>query len=144
MTEPAGPSDPRSKTILIVDDDETVSAYFEMLLSREGFKLAVANSGKAALEKLKSKAYGKIDLVFLDLMMPAPGGYEVLKELQSPDYQRVSIFVVTARTLDPGTVNMLKLESNVLEFCAKPIYSTELLEKVHRHLGTVPKTNQAG
>ena len=128
-----------SRTILVVDDDETVSTFFEMLLTREGFKTVVVNSGQSALDKLKAKLFRKIDLVILDLMMPAPGGYEVLKELQQPDYQNVPIFIITARTLDSDTVGVLRMESNVLEFWKKPIDAAELLKKIHQHLGTVPK-----
>ena len=138
------PTDPQSKTILMVEDDETVTTFFEVLLSREGFKPVVANSGESALDKLKAKIYRKIDLVLLDLMMPAPGGYEVLKDLQAPGYQNVPIFIVTARTLDSGTVGMLKLESNVLEFYKKPIDPKDLVQKVHQHLGTVPKEKGPG
>ena len=130
---------PESKTILIVDDDETITTFFEMLLSREGFKVIPVNSGKSALEKLKAKIYRKVDLVLLDLMMPAPGGYEVLKELQKPDFQKVPIFIVTARALDQGTVGMLRLESNVVEFFNKPIDPTDFKKKLHQHLGTLPK-----
>lgn len=135
-------TDPESKTILVVDDDETVCGFFEMFLSREGFKVAVVMSGKAALDKLKARIYQKIDLVILDLMMPAPGGYEVLKELQQSDYQDVPIFIVTARALDDGAVSMLRLESNVREFWRKPVDSQRFKQKIHETLGTTPKTTK--
>ena len=134
-------NDPSSKTIMIVDDDKSICTFLEVLLMREGFRTIVCEGGSSALQKLKSKAYRKIDLVLLDLMMPAPGGYEVLKELQQPDYQNVPIFIVTARNLDPGAIVMFKLESNVKEFFNKPIQTPEFKKKIHEHLGTVPKDN---
>jgi len=134
---------PQSKSILVVDDDETICAYFEVLLSKEGFNVFTLMSGKTALDRLKARAFRKIDLVILDLMMPAPGGYEVLKELQNPDYQDVPIFIVTARALDPGSVSMLRLESNVKEFWKKPIDPAEFRKKLHDTLGTVPPSTPA-
>ena len=131
--------DPGLKTILVVDDDETVATFFEMLLIKEGFQVAVSQSGQAALTRLK-KGGRAFDLIVLDLMMPAPGGYEVLKELQRLDYQKVPIFIITARTLDSGTIAMLKLESNVKEFWKKPIDPADFKKKVHEYLDTTPKS----
>ena len=133
-------TDPSSKTILIVDDDESICAFFEVMLMREGFRVIVCLGGSSALDQLKGKAYRKIDLVLLDLMMPAPGGYEVLKELQQPDYQNVPIFVVTAREFDQANIAMLRLESNVKEFFKKPIDQKEFTKKIHQHLETVPQS----
>ncbi len=132
-------TDPAGTTILVVDDDETICAFFEALLMREGFRVVTADNGKSALEKLKDKASRKIDLVLLDFMMPAMGGYEVMKELQQADYQNVPVFIVTARELDPNSLAMLRLESNVREFFRKPVDQAELRKRVHDALGTLPQ-----
>ena len=71
------------KTVLIVDDDDTVASFFHTLLKEEGFATIVVHSGQEAINKLKINTPQKIDLVVLDLMMPAPGGYEVLKKCRT-------------------------------------------------------------
>ena len=80
MTELASP---KTKTILIADDDETIQDFFEMALGREGFQVLSVDSGKAALDYLKGNANRKVDLLILDLMMPGTGGYDVLKVRQA-------------------------------------------------------------
>jgi len=120
---------PESKIIAIVDDDPNICAFFNALLTKEGFKVAVFKNGDDLLNKLSLKSYS-LDLVILDLMMPGSGGYDVLKKLQETEYSEVGIFVVTARQLDKDTINMIRFESNVLP--------KEFASKVHEILGTDP------
>ena len=131
-------TDPSSKTILTVDDDDTVQELMRMLLTREGFRVQTATSGAAALERLKTSGR-QIDLVVLDMMMPNEGGYETIKKMQQPEYQQVPVIVVTAREMDSGTVNMIKLESNVKGYEKKPVVPKIFAEKIHGILGTTPK-----
>ena len=121
---------PASKTILVVDDEETVRSFFEILLSKKGFNVISVPSGTAALSRLRGKTFRRIDLVILDLMMPGPGGYEVIKELQKPEYQNVPILIATGRTMDKNTVAMIKLESNVHGYWQKPIDTDAFINKV--------------
>ena len=139
--KPGQPHQPafRKKMILIVDDDETVASFFNMLLKEDGYHTMVVHSGQDALTKLKAKAPQKIDLLILDLMMPAPGGYEILKRLQDGDHQEVPVFVVTARDLDPGTVAQFKLESNLKGVWKKPIDQDEFKKQVQEVTGAAQR-----
>lgn len=130
---------PETKTILVVDDDNNIREFFEMLLNKEGFETVTSHSGTDALNLLRSDSYNQFDLVILDLMMPGRGGYDVLKELQSGQYQNVPIYIVTARVMDPGAVQLIKEESNVQGFWSKPIDSKDFKRKIHILLGTQPK-----
>jgi DNA-binding response OmpR family regulator len=126
---------PNKKTILVVDDDDTICSFFETVLLREGFNVFTVQSGEKALTLLKGDLCDKIDLVILDLMMPGRGGYDILRELQSPDYQNVPIIVATARTLDKETVDSIKMESNVQGFFSKPLNMIELKKTIRKSLG---------
>ena len=132
--------DPRSMTVLIVDDEETILEFFSILLRREGFNVVTAANGKIALSKLKGY---QISLVILDLMMPGPSGYEVLKEMQA-DYRHVPILICTSRALDPGTVDMLRQESNVHGFWTKPIDQDRFRKEIHALLETERTPNPWG
>jgi CheY-like chemotaxis protein len=126
------------KTILAVDDDETARELLNVMLAREGFKVITASSGTEALEHLKLNSARKIDLVLLDMMMPGESGYETIKIMQQPDYQQAPVIVVTARELDPGTVSMIKFESNVKGYERKPVIPKNFIEQIHHLLGTMP------
>lgn len=129
-------ADPRTKTILVVDDEKSVCDLFELILKKEGFNVAVANDGEAALERLRSNSAGKIDLVILDLMMPGTGGYEVLRELQHPPYQNVPVLVATSRDLDDLARDMIRVESNVCGIWEKPFDRNKFRRNLHLLLGT--------
>ena len=127
---------PQSKLILVIDDDPSTLAYFQTLLSKEGFNVVTSNNSKNVMDKLKSQPVKKIDLIVLDMMMPAPGGYEVVKDLQSTEYANVPVFIVTSRQMDAGAKAFLKLESNVSEFWNKPVQAYEFVLAIHEQLGT--------
>jgi CheY-like chemotaxis protein len=131
-------ADPGTKTILVADDEKSICALFEAILKREGFKVAIANDGQTALDRLRSKAPQKIDLVILDLMMPGPGGYEVLRELQHPNYQGVPVLVATSRDLDELAEDMIRVESNVCGIWHKPFDRNKFRRNLHLLLGTEP------
>jgi len=74
----------RPVRILMAEDDPTVVAYVRKALPEERFVLEVANNGEECLHILRVQPSG-FDLLLLDLMMPVVSGYDVLRELSSPD-----------------------------------------------------------
>ena len=134
-------TEPKSKRILVIDDDKSICFFFRNLLALDGFQVAACLSGLQAMDKLKSGPLP--DLIVLDLMMPKYGGYEVLKELQQDLYQAIPVVIVTARTLDRETVAMMMSESNVSDFFAKPVDSKKFKSRIHEILGTTPPAQPA-
>lgn len=65
--------------ILIVDDDELTSASLRILLRSEGFSVFRTRDRSEVIKLIISH---KVDLVFVDLMMPNRTGFEVLKEIK--------------------------------------------------------------
>ncbi len=140
VPQPIPPSSNTSgKTVLVVDDDESVASFFQMLVGSVGVGVITVHSGEEALLKLKESSPRKIDLVVLDLMMPPPGGYEIIKKMQDGDHQNAPVFVVSARDLDAGTSAMLKLESNVKSVWKKPVDQDAFKAQLMQTLGMGPK-----
>lgn len=67
--------------ILVVDDDLQVLELFSRILTAGGYSVQAEKSGKSALQFLEKA--GPIDLLILDLSMPKPDGFEVLKTVRS-------------------------------------------------------------
>ncbi|MFI4936205.1 MAG: sigma-54-dependent transcriptional regulator, partial [Caulobacterales bacterium] len=82
-----------SKTVLVVDDDPTQRRLIQAVLEREGFSVAHADGGRAALEHLSSGA--PADLVLLDLVMPGMSGQETLADMRARGFTQ-PVIVVTA------------------------------------------------
>jgi len=120
------------KTILIIDDDDAIREFLEILLKKEGFKTEAVENGKVARELLKTM---KPDLIILDLMLPGYGGFEILRELQMDDEtEKIPVIVITGKYLDRTTAEMIKMEPNVFDFLEKPIKNEVLISLIYKAL----------
>ena len=70
--------------ILVVDDEEYVAKLAKAILNRSGFEVAIARTGKAALDTVREKA-GKVALTLLDVRMPDIDGLSLLPLLREAD-----------------------------------------------------------
>jgi serine/threonine protein kinase/CheY-like chemotaxis protein len=104
-------------TLLVVDDVEENRDLLSRRLKREGYDVAVAESGAAALATLATK---RIDLVLLDVMMPGISGIDVLKAIRAdPRISTIPVIMATARTDSSDVVEALDLGAN--DYVSKPI-----------------------
>jgi two-component system response regulator CpxR len=106
--------------VLVVDDDDATREVIAELLRDEGYEVACAENGVAALREIRMEH--SPDLVLLDLMMPVMSGWEVLEQLQESDrLSQIPVVVVSAMNA-PGA----------REHLAKPIDVALLLSTVGR------------
>jgi CheY-like chemotaxis protein len=120
-----------SKKILIADDDARNRKLLETLLTSEGYQVASAPSGQAALTAAVTE---KPDLVLLDLMMPGMDGFEVLRRLKAmPDLQKVDVVMVTA--LDDAGSRARMDAAGAAGLLLKPVDRWKLKELVEQLLG---------
>lgn len=130
-----GFTEPQSKTIFIIDDDDTTLEFLEYYLSKQGFKVFTATDGQQALQKISQNVP---DMVIVDAMLPKKSGYEIVKILQQ-NYKTLPVIVISGYVKDINMQMMFKMEPNVKEFLTKPIQPDYLLSKIHTLLGTKPK-----
>jgi DNA-binding response OmpR family regulator len=120
------------KTILIIDDDDAIREFLEILIKKEGFKTEAVENGKVARDLLKTM---KPDLIILDLMLPGYGGFEILRELQMDDEtEKIPVIIITGKYLDRTTAEMIKMEPNVFDFLEKPIKNEVLISLIYKAL----------
>lgn len=80
------------KKILVVDDEENIRFLYKEELGDEGYEVALASSGKEALELMKAD---KPDLITLDIKMPEMDGIETLKKIKEID-DKMPVILCTA------------------------------------------------
>jgi len=124
-----------AKTILIVDDDDSIRDFLEFVVKKEGFKTEKAEDGEIALKKAEEL---HPDLILLDLMLPKLGGFEILKELQASDAGYTPVVIITGKYMDRTTSELIRQEPNVYDFLEKPIKPQVLVALLHKTLNTEP------
>ncbi|SEO26281.1 two-component system, OmpR family, response regulator MprA [Actinacidiphila rubida] len=110
--------------LLVVDDDDAVRRSLARALVRDGYEVAVAADGLAALESL---ATHRQDAVVLDILMPEPNGLEVCRTLRARG-DRTPILMLTARDLVADRV--AGLDAGADDYLVKPFALEELRARV--------------
>jgi two-component system response regulator RegX3 len=109
--------------ILVVEDEETLAEAISFLLSKEGFDVAVAASGPAAIESFEKTG---ADLILLDLMLPGLSGTEVCRQIRTKS--SVPIIMLTAK--DSEIDKVVGLELGADDYVTKPYSSRELIARI--------------
>jgi len=118
MTEP--------RTILLIEDDESLRKVMEYNLREEGYSVVTAADGRSGLERFQAQA---VDLVLTDIRMPEMDGMEVLTRLKTmqPD---LPVIVLTAHGTIDSAVEAIKV--GAFDYLTKP-FSREQLRAVVRN-----------
>lgn len=110
--------------ILIVEDDPDMARFITRGLTEQGYAVDPVVSGEEALERAAITAY---DLVILDVMIPAPNGFEVSRQLRGQSVD-VPILMLTAR--DAVADRVEGLDAGADDYLVKPFEFAELLARV--------------
>jgi two-component system response regulator RegX3 len=109
--------------ILVVEDEESFSDPLSYLLRREGYEVAIADDGPAALDEFDRNG---ADLVLLDLMLPGLPGTEVCRQLRTRS--KVPVIMLTAK--DGEIDKVVGLELGADDYVTKPYSARELVARV--------------
>jgi len=115
-----------SVSILIADDEEMMRNLLEKILTREGYQVATAEDGLAALELMKDRPF---DLVISDMKMPRMNGFELLKAIKK-DHAQTGVIIMTAYGDTYTVKDALLLGAD--EYITKPFKSYEISLIVER------------
>jgi DNA-binding response OmpR family regulator len=114
------------KKILVVDDEDDILHFLELVLREKGYGVATAAGGHEALTKAQLE---KPDLILLDIMMPQMDGWEVLKLLRvDPETAQIPVAMLSARTEAKDRVQ--GLQEGAIDYICKPFSLQELLGKI--------------
>ena len=116
--------------VLVVDDSITVRRVTERLLRREGYRVALAADGMAALRELAAE---KPAIVLSDIEMPQMDGFDLLRNIRNdPNCGDLPVIMITSRTADKHREHALELGAN--DFLGKPYQEGQLLELVRQYV----------
>jgi DNA-binding response OmpR family regulator len=115
------------KTILVVDDEESIRFLYREELEDEGYRVITASDGEEALRKLRKEAP---DLVTLDIRMPGMDGIEVLHLIREMD-KEIPVIMSTAYGEYRNNFNVWASDA----YITKTANLDELKENISRLLG---------
>ena len=116
------------RTILMVDDEQSLCQLFRRMLARHDFEVLAAGTGAEAVE-IARRERGMIDVALVDLHLGEENGLEVLKKLQAIDEGITGIIITGAATLDDAVA---ALRQGAYDFVQKPVTAEQLTAAVER------------
>ena len=115
--------DVQPRLVLLVEDEEAITAPLTEALQREGFRAQVAGSLADGLEMARSHHPA---IVLLDVMLPDGSGFDLLRELRADG--RTPVIMLTARGDEADRV--LGLELGADDYVVKPFSGRELVARI--------------
>ncbi len=113
--------------VLIVEDEEAISALLEYNLAKEGFEPVLARDGEEALLRVDED---HPDLVILDWMLPNISGIEVCRRLRSrTETKNIPVIMLTARAEEADRVRGLDMGAD--DYLVKPFSMAELVARIN-------------
>ncbi|TOH78384.1 hybrid sensor histidine kinase/response regulator [Vibrio parahaemolyticus] len=127
-TLPSAPLDKSIKrTIMVVDDNESLRKFTAMLLEKQGFEVVQKEDGQQALDTLEKE---NIDLILMDIEMPIMDGVEASRRIRNSEKPYASVPII-AHTGDSSPVTLDKIgSSGMSDFIVKPADKNRLFDKI--------------
>jgi two-component system response regulator PilR (NtrC family) len=118
--------------ILVVDDEQSMREFLDIMLKKEGYKVSLASNGDEVLKYIDKDIF---DLVLLDIRMPKMDGIAVLKKIKSTSPETVVIMITAYASADTAIKAM---KEGAYDYITKPFKVDEIkliiknaLEKKH-------------
>ena len=129
--------------VLVVEDEESYSDALAYMLRKEGYEVAIAADGNAAITEFERNG---ADIVLLDLMLPGLPGTEVCRQIR----QTSSVPVIMVSAKDDEVDKVVGLELGADDYVTKPYSPRELVARIRAVLrrgqepDLLPDTLEAG
>ncbi len=112
--------------VLVVEDEDALSALLEYNLEKEGFEVRLSADGEDALLVIEED---KPDLVLLDWMLPGLSGIEICRRIRAqPDTRDIPVIMLTARSDEDDRIR--GLDTGADDYLTKPFSIPELTARV--------------
>ena len=106
--------------ILVIDDEDSMCSFMEIMLSKEGYTVEAVNNPREGIDRLKQTDY---DLVIADLQMPEMSGIDVLKEVKSFKHDQELIVMTAFASVDTAIEAM---KQGAADYITKPFKIDEI------------------
>lgn len=116
----------KRQIICVVDDDEAVLVMYKEKLQREGYEVLIAQNSKEGFEQIKNN---EIDLIMVDLVMPAKDGFSLIKRIKKNQHFQ-DIPIIALANHDEHEDRETICEMGVIYYLVKPEYTPSEMANV--------------
>jgi len=115
------------KSVMIIEDDETLVSMYKEKLKNEGFRVLTVTDSKLAMQRVRQGA----DLILLDILMPNLNGFEVLKRIKS-DAATKNVPVIVLTNIGSESIDndrKLAISLGAVDYMIKSLNTPETVVK---------------
>ena len=116
--------------LLVVDDDTELGLMLHDFFEESGFSMEFEPDGMRGIARMQEKSY---DLLILDVMLPGPDGFEILRQVRCCSH--LPVLMLTAKTAPGDRIRGFDLGAD--DYLPKPFFPEELLARVRAILRRV-------
>jgi two-component system, OmpR family, response regulator len=124
-----------NKTVLAVDDDPKILKLLRQYLEEDGYRIFTAETGKAAMEILKTQSPS---VVLLDLVLPDTDGLALMRQIQAST--DIPVIVISGK--GDATDKVVGLELGADDYISKPFHLREVVARIKSVLRRVELAGQ--
>ncbi len=133
--EPGAPQSTAPRQVLVIDDEPTIGALVERVLSQQGYQTTLCTNAEEAQRQLRRGGY---DLIISDVRMPGISGMQVYDELaRHAPHMTQRLLFISGDTVGRATRELLELSG--CAFLEKPFEVHELVAMVQKMLDGPPE-----
>lgn len=109
------------KRVLVIDDEENLRHYLQLILGEAGYRVETAQDGKEGLKKMRRQAW---DIILCDIKMPTMDGMALLKAAKKKGLEGTIIMMSAYGTVDTA-VEAMKI--GAYDYVSKPFNADEII-----------------
>lgn len=115
-----------SATVLVVEDEKSISTLIQYNLEKEGFKVLISETGEEGFELIKKNLP---DLVLLDWMLPDLSGIDICKQIKKDTkLKSIPVIMLTAKSEEIDKIR--GFETGADDYVTKPFSTKELILRI--------------
>lgn len=121
----------KSKTVLLVEDNEDNLIVYRTILDHVGYRVIEARDGEEGVARARAD---HPDLILMDVSLPKMDGWEATRRIKADEGTRqIPIIAVTAHALDDDREKATQVGCD--GYLAKPVAPRRVVEEVERFIG---------
>ena len=115
-----------AKTVLVIEDDPSLQNFLYRVLDLEGYHVIKAGDGLTGITLLKNNP---VDLILLDMRLPGPDGWSILREIKRrKEFYQIPIIVITA--IADSVQRRRTIRMGAAQYLIKPLSAHKLSKTV--------------